>query len=103
MVFSVITKDGAPAFYRAYALGPKWFLTAPQLLLLLQPCHNLLIFRIVTKGIECFISCNHGSIGKAFLDRCVQRPQRLLLVAIGSVGPGEVEERAGSIGIDFSR
>ena len=36
-----------------------------------EPCHDLLIFRIVTKRIKCFISCNHCSIGEAFFNRCV--------------------------------
>jgi len=53
---------GAPVG-RAYALLPKSFLTR-------QPRHDLLIFRLVTKRIKCFISRNHGSIGKAFLNCC---------------------------------
>ena len=36
-------------------------------LTLLQHCDDLLIFGIVTNGIECFIGCNHGSIGKALV------------------------------------
>jgi hypothetical protein len=43
--------------------------------LLLQPCHNLLILRIVTNRIECFISRDHVSIGEAFLDRRAERLQ----------------------------
>src|ERR1043165_4598518 len=73
-----------------------------ELSLLPQPCHNLLILRIVTNQIKCFITCDHGSVGKAFLNRCNQELQRLLLVAVGSVGPCKVKVRAGSIRIDRS-